>query len=118
MSELPKDYDVIICGTGLTESIVSAALSRIGKTVLHIDRFFLSLSCYFMINYSTVKNTQRQSCYGGEFGSYSLTGLIEWIEKIKSETQSESSNLCNNILNQHYYTNLKFAWNKGSCSEK
>jgi RAB protein geranylgeranyltransferase component A len=59
MSELPKDYDVIICGTGLTESIVSAALSRIGKTVLHIDRFFLSLSCYYMINYSTVKKHSK-----------------------------------------------------------
>ena len=39
MADLPKDYDVIIVGTGLTESIVSAALSRIGKIVLHIDRY-------------------------------------------------------------------------------
>ncbi len=39
MSDLPKDYDVIIAGTGLTESILAAALARIGKTVLHIDRF-------------------------------------------------------------------------------
>jgi Rab proteins geranylgeranyltransferase component A len=39
MSELPKDYDVIIAGTGMTESILAAALSRIGKLVLHIDRY-------------------------------------------------------------------------------
>ena len=38
MSDLPKDYDVIISGTGLTETILSAALSRIGKSVFHIDR--------------------------------------------------------------------------------
>ncbi len=40
MSDLPKDYDCIIVGTGLTESILSAALSRVGKNVLHIDRLF------------------------------------------------------------------------------
>lgn len=38
MSDLPTNYDVIIVGTGLTESILAAALSRIGKIVLHIDR--------------------------------------------------------------------------------
>jgi RAB protein geranylgeranyltransferase component A len=37
MTDLPTEYDVIVIGTGLTESIVSAALSRIGKSVLHID---------------------------------------------------------------------------------
>ena len=41
MAELPKIYDVIIVGTGLSESILAAALSRIGKSVLHIDRYFL-----------------------------------------------------------------------------
>jgi RAB protein geranylgeranyltransferase component A len=35
--ELPEEYDVIVIGTGLSETIVSSALSRIGKTVLHID---------------------------------------------------------------------------------
>jgi RAB protein geranylgeranyltransferase component A len=40
MSDLPKKYDIIISGTGLTESILAAAFSRIGKSVLHIDRLF------------------------------------------------------------------------------
>ena len=31
------DYDVIVLGTGLCESIVAAALSRCGKKVLHLD---------------------------------------------------------------------------------
>lgn len=38
MNDLPQKYDVIIAGTGLTESILSAALARVGKTVFHIDR--------------------------------------------------------------------------------
>ena len=32
------EYDVIILGTGIVESILSAALSRSGKKVLHIDQ--------------------------------------------------------------------------------
>lgn len=34
---LPDSFDVVIVGTGLVESIVSAACSRTGHTVLHID---------------------------------------------------------------------------------
>jgi len=43
-NEPPKDeeglllkYDVIICGTGLVQSILASALTRAGKTVLHCD---------------------------------------------------------------------------------
>lgn len=42
--EPPKDeegllleYDVILCGTGLVQSILASALTRTGKTVLHCD---------------------------------------------------------------------------------
>ncbi|RZF44258.1 hypothetical protein LSTR_LSTR012125 [Laodelphax striatellus] len=34
---LPTEYDVIVVGTGMAESIVAAAVSRIGKKVLHMD---------------------------------------------------------------------------------
>ncbi len=50
MSDLQKEYDVIIVGTGLTESILAAALSRIGKTVLHLDRLI-----YYYLNALFVK---------------------------------------------------------------
>lgn len=34
---LHKQYDVILCGTGLTQSILAAALARAGKSCLHLD---------------------------------------------------------------------------------
>ena len=34
---LASSYDLIVDGTGLTESIVAAAAARCGKTVLHVD---------------------------------------------------------------------------------
>jgi Rab GDP dissociation inhibitor len=33
-----EEYDVVVCGTGLTECILSGLLSQEGKRVLHIDR--------------------------------------------------------------------------------
>jgi RAB protein geranylgeranyltransferase component A len=33
---LPESFDVVVIGTGVTESIVSAAVSRNGHTVLHL----------------------------------------------------------------------------------
>ncbi|GMM31145.1 GTPase-activating protein [Martiniozyma asiatica (nom. inval.)] len=37
MSELPKTCDVLICGTGIVESILAAALAWQGSNILHID---------------------------------------------------------------------------------
>ena len=34
---LLQKYDVIICGTGLVQSILASALARAGKSVLHCD---------------------------------------------------------------------------------
>ncbi len=99
MTDLPKDYEVVIVGTGLTESIISAALSRIGKTVLHID---------------------RESFYGGEFSSHALESLTEWTEKItrkyvkpESKTFEKSKSIleCTNDSSM-YYMNIKYQWNE------
>ena len=36
--ELPEKFDCVLVGTGLTESLVAAAVARAGKSVLHLDR--------------------------------------------------------------------------------
>lgn len=50
------EYDVVVCGTGLKECILSGLLSVHGKKVLHID---------------------RNNYYGGESASLNLTNLYE-----------------------------------------
>lgn len=37
MEDLPSEFDLVVVGTGFSESIIAAAASRVGKTVLHID---------------------------------------------------------------------------------
>ena len=49
-----EKYDVIVCGTGLRECILSGLLSVKGKKVLHID---------------------RNHYYGGEGASVNITNL-------------------------------------------
>lgn len=57
--DLPTQYDVIVVGTGMTESIVAAAASRIGRKVLHLD---------------------SNEYYGGLWASFNFEGLQKWIE--------------------------------------
>jgi len=51
---MDEEYDVIVCGTGLKECILSGLLSVHGKKVLHLD---------------------RNNYYGGECASLNLTNL-------------------------------------------
>ncbi|XP_043522868.1 rab proteins geranylgeranyltransferase component A 2-like, partial [Frieseomelitta varia] len=59
---LPNEYDVVVVGTGMTESIVAAAASRIGKKVLHLD---------------------SDEYYGGLWATFNFDGLQKWIEDLK-----------------------------------
>ena len=49
-----EEYDVIVCGTGLKECVLSGLLATKGKKVLHVD---------------------RNEYYGGETASLNLTNL-------------------------------------------
>lgn len=59
---LPNEYDVVVVGTGMTESIVAAAASRIGKKVLHLD---------------------SNEYYGGLWATFNFDGLQKWIDDLK-----------------------------------
>lgn len=60
---MDEEYDVVVCGTGLKECILSGLLSVAGKKVLHLD---------------------RNDYYGGECASLNITNL--W-EKFRPGTQ-------------------------------
>ncbi|CAM9748011.1 unnamed protein product, partial [Choristocarpus tenellus] len=66
----PKDdfleiyYDVVVLSTGLSSSVVAAALAKAGKTVLHLD---------------------RHGHYGDECASFSFNQLLEWAGSVTEE---------------------------------
>ncbi|XP_077617927.1 rab proteins geranylgeranyltransferase component A 2 [Crocuta crocuta] len=57
---LPTEFDVVIIGTGLPESILAAACSRCGQRVLHLD---------------------SRSYYGGNWASFNFSGLLSWLKE-------------------------------------
>ena len=61
-------YDVIICGTGLIQSILASALSRAGKRILHCD---------------------GNELYGE---LHSVVSLSNWMDHLKHPSSSSSTN--------------------------
>ncbi|XP_041808306.1 rab proteins geranylgeranyltransferase component A 1 [Chelmon rostratus] len=66
--DLPSEFDVVILGTGLAESVVAAAFSRVGQRVLHVD---------------------RRSYYAANWASFTFNGLLTWIQQHHEESQPE-----------------------------
>ena len=66
--KFPTSFDVVIIGTGLSESIIAASLSRIGKKVLHID---------------------RNDYYGGYWSTHSFDSLLNWAESYRKNAESK-----------------------------
>ncbi|XP_073727247.1 rab proteins geranylgeranyltransferase component A 1 [Misgurnus anguillicaudatus] len=68
--ELPSQFDVVILGTGLTESVIAAACSRVGQSVLHLD---------------------RRIYYAGNWASFTFNGLLSWIEDYKNQEEVKTA---------------------------
>ncbi|KAL0839811.1 hypothetical protein ABMA28_016439 [Loxostege sticticalis] len=66
--DLPTDFEVIVVGTGMVESIVAAACSRIGKNVLHLD---------------------SSDHYGGLWASYNFDGLQKFIKEVNADPKRQ-----------------------------
>ncbi|XP_045896430.1 rab proteins geranylgeranyltransferase component A 1 [Micropterus dolomieu] len=66
--DLPSEFDIVILGTGLAESVVAAAFSRVGQRVLHVD---------------------RRSYYAASWASFTFSGLLTWIQQHQEESQPE-----------------------------
>lgn len=64
---LPREFDVVIIGTGLPESILAAACSRSGQRVLHID---------------------SRSYYGGNWASFTFPGLLSWLKECQQNSDA------------------------------
>ncbi|KAI3914730.1 hypothetical protein MKW98_001966 [Papaver atlanticum] len=76
----PSVFDLIVVGTGLPESIIAAAASVAGKTVLHVD---------------------SNSFYGSHFSSLSLDDFTSFLcaQKTQSETTLPHSSVFNGNSN-------------------
>ncbi|XP_060231668.1 rab proteins geranylgeranyltransferase component A 1 isoform X1 [Meriones unguiculatus] len=68
---LPSDFDVIVIGTGLPESIIAAACSRSNQRVLHVD---------------------SRSYYGGNWASFSFSGLLSWLKEYQENSDIVTEN--------------------------
>ncbi|XP_054611105.1 rab proteins geranylgeranyltransferase component A 1 isoform X2 [Dunckerocampus dactyliophorus] len=66
--DLPSEFDVVILGTGLTESVVAAACSRVGQRVLHLD---------------------TRSYYAAKWASFTFNTLLTWIKQHQEQSQGD-----------------------------
>lgn len=74
--KLPDEFDIIVVGTGLSESILSGALSRIGKKVLHLD---------------------QNKYYGSSWSSFNLRAFESWVQENDVDTRSAVHNISDEI---------------------
>ncbi|XP_021352296.1 rab proteins geranylgeranyltransferase component A 2-like isoform X1 [Mizuhopecten yessoensis] len=77
--DLPSDFDVVVLGTGLPESILAAALSRVGQKVLHID---------------------RNEYYSGQWASFNLENITKWTKEAMGELGLEHPTIEEDVLLQ------------------
>lgn len=77
--DLPSEFDIVILGTGLAESVVAAACSRVGQRVLHLD---------------------RRSYYAANWASFTFNSLLTWIQQQQEEPEPEEDQDWSSLLEE------------------
>ncbi|XP_053702914.1 rab proteins geranylgeranyltransferase component A 1 [Synchiropus splendidus] len=77
--DLPSEFDVVILGTGLAESVVGAACSRVGQKVLHLD---------------------RKTYYASNWASFTFNGLLTWIQQQQENPPPEERQDLSGLLEE------------------
>jgi len=95
--ELPKEFDLIVVGTGFSESVVAAAASRIGKTVLHLDPNEFYCSSWASFNLESFQHFIEENEKNNEYGIKSATQ--KWYIQDKNEENETETEI--------------IVWNKG-----
>ena len=90
---LINGYDVVICGTGLTQSILAAALARVGKKILHCDSndFYGDLDAVLTLDSIDDWITNVQTRNGSEEDTQESDGYVEGEDLILEPSESYSS---------------------------
>lgn len=90
---LINGYDVVICGTGLTQSILAAALARVGKKILHCDSndFYGDLDAVLGLDSidDWINNVQTRN--GSTEDTQESDGYVEGEDLILEPSESYSS---------------------------
>eukprot|EP00884_Botryococcus_braunii_P015863 jgi/Botrbrau1/2960/Bobra.0026s0028.1 len=58
----PSSYDLIVVGTGFSESLIAGAAARVGKTVLHIDSAAVYGAPLGIISTGSICRVGRRPC--------------------------------------------------------
>ncbi|KAJ8982352.1 hypothetical protein NQ317_013103 [Molorchus minor] len=110
-NQLPNDFDLVIVGMGMIESILSAAASRIGKRVLHIDTDDYYGGQWASFSLEAINRLQRDNSLGGSKGDdtfsieneemLAIGNNLFNIENFTGTWHIPKKNVCNEAITEH-----------------
>ncbi|KAI8146072.1 GDP dissociation inhibitor [Fennellomyces sp. T-0311] len=80
------DFDVIVLGTGLIESVVAGSLARAGKKVLHLD---------------------SNDHYGSNWSVFGFKELLRWEQRLKQDRSSSENKASEIDYHKNYSSNYR-----------